>query len=199
MLLGDFVFKMTYIELLAALAGIISIWYNTQVSVRGWLWAIVSVTPYLYIFFVAKLYQDLLLHIVYLVMAIYGYWQWTRKDAQQRPVLPITYTPAPERYAWAVAGVAATGLSGWFFGTFTDTDLPYWDALTTVFSLIATWMLARKRIENWPIWIFVDTFAVFIYAYKGLYITSGLYAIYWVLALMGWRRWRVVYASQTSV
>ena len=79
---------------------------------------------------------------------------------------------------------------GWFFASQTDADLPYWDSATTVLSFVAMWMTARKFVENWIVWLIVDVIATAIYAYKGIDFYALLYAIYFGMAIMGWRAWR---------
>ena len=178
------------IEVFAAVTGILSIWLNTRQSKWGWVWGMVSIVPYGYVFFVNRLYQDFILHLFYLSMSVYGFWSWTFQRTKSGNVLPVSRSQPPELLLLSVMGVLGVGISGWLFATYTDADLPYWDAFTTVFSFIGTWMLARKRLENWLLWLIVNTCAIGIYFYKELYVTSVLYGIYWGLAVVGWQRWR---------
>lgn len=178
------------VEVFAALTGVVSIWLNTRVSKWGWIWGIASIIPYLYIFFTARLYQDFLLHVFYLGMSVYGFWSWVFRRTASGKQLPISWSTRQELLILLLLGAFGTGASGYFFANYTDADLPYWDAFTTVFSLIGTWLLAQKRMENWLVWLLVNTCAIGVYGYKGLYITAALYSIYWLLAWRGWWRWQ---------
>jgi nicotinamide mononucleotide transporter len=82
------------------------------------------------------------------------------------------------------------GAIGLFLKKFTDTDVPWWDAFPTAGSVIATWLLARKHIENWPAWLIVNAVAVALFIYKSLVLTAILYVIFWLMAVWGWRTWR---------
>ena len=89
-----------------------------------------------------------------------------------------------------IAGLVLWPAIGWFLDTYTDSDVPYWDAFPTAFSLIGQWLLGRKYVENWPTWIAVNVVSVALFAYKGYYLTVLLYTIFIVLSVVGWKAWR---------
>jgi nicotinamide mononucleotide transporter len=93
-------------------------------------------------------------------------------------------------FAWP-----ATGL---FLARFTDTDVPWWDAFPTAASVLGQWLLGRKYVENWPLWIAVDVVAIGLFAYKSLWLTVALYAIFVAMSLVGWRAWLRLAAARTS-
>ena len=145
----------------------------------------------LWIYFRKGIYADFAINIYYFVIAVYGYIVWTfNLRKKEKRILPIT--SIPKRYILPLTAVGAAVyavLLAWLlFGT--DSNVPYLDALTTALSIVAMWMLARKYIEQWIVWIVVDAVCVGLYAYKGIYLYSALYLIYTVIAFFGLAKWR---------
>ena len=102
----------------------------------------------------------------------------------------VRHLSAAQRLPVVAAGFVLWPAIGWFLDTNTDTDVPYWDAFPTAFSLVGQWLLGRKYVENWPMWIVVNVVSVALFAYKGYYLTVLLYAIFIVLSVVGWKAWR---------
>jgi nicotinamide mononucleotide transporter len=147
------------------------------------------VALYAVVFFEAKLYADAGLQIIYFVLQIYGWYEWLH-GGRHRGKLDITRIHLRLGAVLVVIAATATALMGYLLATRTDAALPYWDSTATVLSLIAQWMLARKIIENWLVWITVDLLSIGIYAAKALYPTMALYAAFLALAGFGWIEWR---------
>lgn len=175
--------------LTAAAFGLLCVVLTIRRSIWCWPTGLVQVLLFIIIFFHARLYSDLLLHVVYVGMQIYGWWAWLRGGQERKP-LAITRLSAPAGASWCLAAVVGIGGLGFTMNSWTNADLAYWDAATTVLSLIAQYLLARKILENWLVWIAVDVLCVGIYATKGLYVTTGLYAVFLVLAVMGLIAWQ---------
>jgi nicotinamide mononucleotide transporter len=141
------------------------------------------------VFLHSRLYSSMALQAVYAALSVYGWYEWLHggKDHGQ---LRVSRTPT----AWLVGLLAAGAVFGLLLGSFlryrTDAALPFWDAGTTAFSLVAQWMTTRKWLESWMIWIPVDVVYVFMYLSQGLRAFTGLYAIFLVLAVMGLLGWR---------
>ena len=156
-----------------------------------WCWPVglVSVTLFLVLFYQARLYADAGLQAIYIVLSLYGWYYWLRGGprGEEAPVVRLG-----RRAAFVLGMLGAAGAAGVGYGlaTWTDADLPYWDATTTAFSLVGQWLLAKKVLENWLVWIAVDVLYVGIYVYKGLYLTAGLFGGYTVLAVAGFFAWR---------
>ena len=180
---------MSPLEIIAVLFGLACVTLVVRQSIWCWPTGLVQVSLYLIIFYQVKLYSDAILQVFYIVMNIYGWYHWLH-GGRERDSLPVTRLSAAGNALWI--GVTAVGTALWGYGmaTWTDAALPYGDAFTTVASLVAQWLMARKRIENWLFWIAVDIAAVVIYWYKGLYLTSGLYAVFLGLCVAGWIAWR---------
>lgn len=179
----------TWLEMVAFVLSLAMVAANMRVMPVAWPLAIVSSLLYFGLFWSYQLYGDGSLQIFFAVVSLWGWWQWLRGTDQGAP-LQVRHLP---RRAWLPvfgAGLLLWPAIGWFLDTRTPTDVPYWDAFPTAFSLIGQWLLARKYVENWPTWIGVNLVATALFAYKGLYLTVLLYAVFVVLSVLGWKAWR---------
>ena len=163
---------------------------NMRVNVLAWPLAIVSSLLYFALFWNSKLYGDASLQIFFAVVALWGWWQWLRGTQADGGALQVRTLPARGR--WWLLGALALGwpATGWFLKTFTDTDVPWWDAFPTAASVIGQWLLGRKYIENWLAWIVVNVVSVALFAYKGLWLTTLLYSLFIAMSFAGWRAWQ---------
>jgi nicotinamide mononucleotide transporter len=132
------------------------------------------------------------LQVYYLVISIYGWYTWSRgkyleKDKKELPVTQLRVRSWP--VVILVTAFLTVGIS-FILIRYTDSELPYWDAFTTAASIVATWMLARKIIDHWIFWIIIDAVSAGLYTYKELYPTVGLFVVYTVMAVIGYRTWR---------
>ena len=180
---------MTGVEAIATVLGITSVFLLVRQNIWCWRPGIVMVTLYVFIFYDAKLYSDMGLQVYYIFMQVYGWVHWVRGGAANGQ-LPVTQLGGRGRTAWLVVCAAGTAALGFLMDAYTDAALAYWDACTTVMSLVAQFLQARKLVECWVLWIAVDVLAVGIYLVKGLYITTGLYAVFLGLAGWGLIEWR---------
>lgn len=177
------------LEYIAVATGIIHVFLLTRGKVLAWPFGLISVGLYIYIFFLNRLYSDTFLHVVYVLLNIYGWWNWVRhRDAGA--AVEVKRLESGQRILWPVLIVLGAFFWGYGMQQNTDASFPYGDAFTTVASLVAQYLLARRKLENWMIWIIVDVVAINIYLLKGLYPTSGLYGVYLILSISGWLQWR---------
>jgi nicotinamide mononucleotide transporter len=176
-------------ELAGALLGVAMVGCNMRVNPLGWPLAIASSALYLLVFWQARLYGDASLQLVFIVVALWGWWQWLRGHQADGSALAVRYLGVRARWLTFAAMALLWPATGWFLARATDTDVPWWDAFPTAGSLIGQWLLGRQYVENWPTWVAVNFVAVALFAYKGLWLTAGLYALFAVLALAGWRAW----------
>ena len=179
------------LEILGFTVGVIYLYYEYHADSRMWMASIIMPAISLWIYFRKGIYADFAINIYYFVIAVYGYIVWTfNLRKKEKRILPIT--SIPKRYILPLTAVGAAVyavLLAWLlFGT--DSNVPYLDALTTALSIVAMWMLARKYIEQWIVWIVVDAVCIGLYAYKGIYLYSALYLIYTVIAFFGLAKWR---------
>jgi len=188
---------MTLLESTAVLFGLLCVWLTIRQSIWCWPTGLVQVALYVFIFFQVKLYSDVVLHVIYVVLQLYGWHHWLR-GGRDGAKLPVTRLPRTAFLAWILVAAAGTALWGWGMHTFTDAAVPYWDAFIAVASLIALWLMTRKRLDSWWFWIAVDVVAIGVYFHKSLFMTAGLYAVFLVMATMGFFAWRRAMDSVTN-
>jgi nicotinamide mononucleotide transporter len=177
------------LELVAVLFGIVSVFLSVREHIWSWPTALVNVALYFALFFKAGLYSDMGLQAVYFGLSLYGWYEWLY-GGKGHTTLTVSRTPLR---VWAMLG--ATGLVLWVtLGRLTSglpgVALPYVDAATTTVSLIAQFLMTRKLLENWTLWIAVDVVYIGMFIFKGLYLTAGNYAVYLILAVLGHIAWR---------
>ena len=182
-------FGMGTLEWVAVAFGIVSVYLSVREKIWSWPTAVVNVSLYIYIFFNARLYADMGLQVYFLGISFYGWWNWLYGGANHSELHVSRITPRNAALLAAVGVAAAAGLSH-FLATHTDAAVPWADSTLTVASLIAQYLMTRKVLENWAIWVAVDVGSIAMYIYKGLYPTVFLYSVFLVLATMGWFEWR---------
>ncbi|HRZ42792.1 MAG TPA: nicotinamide riboside transporter PnuC [Bacteroidales bacterium] len=178
------------IELLGFLFGIIYVVLAIRENPWCWVAGIVNAGLYVWVFFKSRFYGAAGLQGIYLLMSVYGWFFWLgigKKKEQAAPV--VTHTPAR---GWPLLIALIAGGSVLFGALFSHTDnpIPWWDGITTAMGLVATWMAARKYLENWLVWIVNDTLCTIIYASQGLYPTMALYLVLGIMAVVGYLHWR---------
>lgn len=180
----------TVLELVAAVLGLWMVACNLRVNPLGWPLAIASSLLYGLLFADSRLYGEASLQLFFVAVSLWGWWQWLRGTDAQGGSLRVGRMGVRARAAALTATLAAWPLLGAVLDAATDSDVPYLDALPTVASVTAQLLLGRKRIENWPLWLGVNLFSVGLFAYKALWLTAGLYAVFAALSLAGWAAWR---------
>ena len=180
----------TWLEIVAFVLAVAMVVCNIRVNPIGWPLAIVSSLLYFALFWNSKLYGDASLQVFFAVVAGWGWWQWLRGTQADGSALKVRALGMQGR--WLTLGVLAVAWPGigLFLKTYTDTDVPWWDAFPTAASLVGQWLLGRKYVENWPTWIVVNGVSVALFAYKGLWLTVVLYLIFIAMSFIGWRAWQ---------
>jgi nicotinamide mononucleotide transporter len=182
----------TWLELAAFVLALGTVAMNIRVNPLGWPLAIVSSLLYFGLFWNSRLYGDASLQIFFAVVGLWGWWQWLRGTGADGRPLAVRELGRRGRWRAVALLLVAWPATGLFLKHFTDTDVPWWDAFPTAASVLGQWLLGRKYVENWPVWIVVDVVSVALFAYKGLWLTVLLYAIFIAMALAGWRAWRAL-------
>lgn len=180
---------MSPLEIVATVFGLLCVALTVRQHIWCWPTGLVQVILYIFIFYQAKLYSDSFLQVIYVFFQFYGWWHWLH-GGRERTSAPITQLSPRALLGYTLAGILGSLLWGFGMARFTDAALPYADAFVVVFSLVAQWLLARKVLESWHFWIAVDVLAIGVYFLKKLYLTSGLYAVFLVLAVLGLLAWR---------
>lgn len=180
------------LEILGFCVGIVYLWYEYHASWRMWIASVIMPAISMWIYFDKGLYADFAINIYYLVIAVYGFiiWRWGKADHKKSDEgRPVTHIPG-RYYPALIIAVALLWLAmGWILDHGTDSTVPWYDSFTTAMSIAGMWLLARKYVEQWIVWIIVDAVCVWLYAYKGIFFYSALYAIYTVIACFGYRKW----------
>jgi nicotinamide mononucleotide transporter len=176
-------------EILGVIFGVVSVYLTVRQNIWCWPTGLVNVGLFIIVFFQAKLYADMGLQVLYVVLCLYGWYAWLHGGAHHGP-LKVSRIPARALGGLLVAGVALALPLAFFLRKATDASMPLLDASTSSFSVVAQAMQTKKWIENWWVWILVDVVYVGMYVVKGLYLTAGLYGLFLVLAVMGLAQWR---------
>ncbi len=189
----------SWAELVGAALGVAMVVCNILQIHWGWPLAFLSSVLYGFVFANAGLFAEAGLQVFFALTALWGWWQWLRgRDEAGETLLPRALG-RPPAFALIVMSALAVPALALFLARFTSSDVPWWDALPTVLSLAATYLLGKKYVANWPLWIVVNLISMGLFAYKGLWITVGLYALFAVMAAIGWKAWREALRASKAV
>ncbi len=180
-----------YIELLGAILGIAYIFFSIRQSILTWPIGLLTSVLYVWVFFASKLYADMGLQMYYVVISIYGWYEWLfgNKTNHSEPI-KVSRITMKLSIVLSVISFFLFLLIWFILKNYTDSPVPMADSLATALSIVATWMLARKILEHWLVWIFVDAFSVGLFWYKDLMPTVILFVVYTVMAYIGYREWK---------
>lgn len=196
-----------WMEMLGFAVGLLYLYWEYHGNARMWIAGLVMPVISFWVYYKAGLYADFAMNCYYFVMAVYGYAVWTRSERQAKGASVRTEIKnAPRkgkgkgrpisRMTWPAAGIAAAifcvsyALLAWWLVGYTDSTVPWWDAFTTAGSITATWMLARKYLAQWIVWMAVDAVCTGLYFYKDRPFYGILYALYTGIAVAGYFKWR---------
>ena len=176
-------------EVIAVVAAIAYLGFAIRQQIICWLFAAISTAIYIWLFIEAKLYMESVLNVFYLVMAGYGWWVWSngRDHGHDRPV--VIWPGSWHLVAIVVIG-CLSALSGYLLSVYSDAAFPYVDSMTTWFAIWATFLVARKVLENWWYWLLIDIASIFIYWTRDLQLTALLFVIYVIMIPIGLISWR---------
>ncbi len=185
LLLTNLDFNWSITETAAVLFSIIYVVLAAKQKIWCWAFAAISVILYIYIYFSVQLYAETGLQIFYLFMAFYGYYNWNQK----KQPLQISEWSMNKHFAVLILGAILTFLMGFYFTTYTNAKMPIVDSFTTVFSIVATYMVTKKILGNWLYWIVIDTVSIYLFYSRGLHLTSLLFITYTIIAVFGYFNW----------
>lgn len=184
-------------ELAGFMFGILGIWFTIRENVWCFPIGLLNVIISLVLFYQQKLYADTLLQGVYILLLSYGWINWQKKN--KREILSISFSSTSVLFMLLLLSIIFSVVTGFFFSRYTDASLPYFDASATALSFAAQWMIAKKKIENWLLWMVVNVMYVGIYLYKDLWLYTLLFAIYFLLAVKGWYQWKkLIHVEKTA-
>lgn len=161
---------------------------------NSWCWpaAFIGTGTGVYLFWDGKIYMESLLNVYYLVMAVYGWWQWRHGGNEQTTLAISRFKPKQHLLAISLVTIL-TLISGYYLSSKTDAALPYLDSFTTWSAVVTTWMVTRKVLENWLYWIVINSAAIYLFIERGFLLYAVLYALYIIIAVFGYKQWRHSY------
>lgn len=193
------------IEIIAVIFGVLSVWYAHKENIWVFPLGIINVLIYIYICISARLYANAGINVVYFLTNVYGWYMWSRTNEEQES-LQISRNSNKQNVLWFLSAIILYGAIVWILRTANQDDpeylnsiLPWIDGLNTSFFLCATFLMALKKIENWLFWIAGNIISIPIYFSQALYFTSLQYAIFLVIAIMGWREWNIRWKERKVV
>lgn len=190
--MSDVLAAISLAEALAVALGVAYLLLAVRENIACWYAAFLSTALSVYVFWDVSLFMESLLNVYYMAMAVYGWLQWHggKQRAGESDALAIS-TWAPKHHLWVIGGVLTiSAISGYILSANTQASWPFVDSFTTWGSVITTFMVARKVLENWIYWIVIDTVSIFLYLDRGLYLYAGLFVVYLVIAVFGYFGWR---------
>lgn len=190
---------MNPLEMLATLLGLINIVLIVRRSVWNYPFGLAMVAIYAWLFVQpeVRLYSDAGLQVFFFIVQLYGWWNWSRSEADNGEV-EVLLMPAWGRGVLVAAIAAATLCWGALMHRYTSAALPWWDAFIAMTSVAAQVLMARRFLENWILWIAVDVVAIGVYATKGLMLTAGLYTVFLTVSAIGLASWRKALRSRAE-
>ncbi|MBL7979401.1 MAG: nicotinamide mononucleotide transporter [Bacteroidetes Order II. Incertae sedis bacterium] len=198
-------YPLTWFEFIAFVFNLVCVYLNTKENVWAWPIGMVGIVFSMLLFFNFQLYGDFCLQFIFLGSSLYGWYEWLY-GGEHKSILQVSRA-TPKLWALATAFIGIGWLSmGYFFAHIHDiwpgipqTNVPYFDALPTMMSVVAQMMLARKIYENWHLWIMADVIYVTLFIVKELYLTALLYGLFIALCILGLREWKKSMISPASV
>jgi nicotinamide mononucleotide transporter len=181
-----------WVEIVGAILGVLYVFLSIKQKVSTWLMGLLSSALYIYVFLKSGFYADMSLQVYYVWISIYGWILWAggKQTDHGKETLPVTTTSKKKSLILVFISLVLWALIWIVLKQFTNSPVPVGDSFITALSIVATWMLARKKIEQWLVWIIVDFVSIILFIYKGLYPTTILYFIYTVAAIWGYIEWK---------
>lgn len=183
----------TALEILGTIFGFLAVYFTIRQNILCWYFGLIQVTLYSFIFYTSKLYSDMILHIIYIFLQIYGWYNWKYGGSNESTLRVTLLTNVT---FWISLTVTAAFFLGYTMQTKTDASYPYEDAFITVASLAAQYLMIKKILHSWLFWIVVDVVAIGVYFYKDLYFTAVLYLLFLIMAVIGYLEWRKAYNEE---
>jgi nicotinamide mononucleotide transporter len=177
-----------WMEFLAVVSAIVYLLLAVRQDIRCWFAAILSSILYFFIMFSAALYMEAGLQIFYILMAVYGWSQWSKESKTNIKFSVKTWKPIKHLFVISLIFLLALA-SGLILEEFTNAVFPFIDALTTWGAIVATYMVAKKLLENWIYWFVIDSISIFLFMSRGLVLTSILFFIYLIIIYFGYKSW----------
>ena len=188
----------TWLEVAGFVTGALCVWLVAREHIANWGIGIANNVAFGALFLTAGLFADAALQVVYLALAVWGWWAWVHAGPSRTDRLPVTASSTVEWLWLAVATGLGTLVLTWVLATWSTSTVPLADGVTTAISLAATYGQIRKRVGSWWLWITADLIYIPLYAYKDLWLTAVLYVVFLALCVQGLRTWRAQLAVDAA-
>lgn len=185
--------QQNWIEIAGSILSLIYVYLSIKQKISLWIFGFLCSSLYVVVFWQNKFYADMSLQFYYLAVSVYGWINWEKGTQSPEHELPIRKTSLKEGFILGISALLIYFVYFYILKNFTDSPLPKSDSFTTALSIVATWMLARKMIDNWILWIIIDAVSASLYFYKEMNITAILFVIYTIMAIIGYFKWRKIY------
>lgn len=182
-------FADNYVEIFGSLTGFLYLGFSIRQHYLTWPAGLLNALFYIAVFFTSKIYADMALQFYYVAISIYGWWRWHQGNSEGH-TLKVTKTSDSLRMKLLLVTAVLFAVIAFILYNYTDSPVPFWDALVTALSIVATWMLAQKKIEHWLIWVLADAISIGLFIAQELYPTTLLFLVYTILAVYGYFEWR---------
>lgn len=178
------------LQIVGTLLGLLYLWLEYKANI--WLWIVGAIMPMVHgvLYLNSGIYADAAMQLYYVLAGVYGLCVWMRGTRRAEKVVSIQHTPVRWIIPLVAVYVVLHVAMYYVLSEFTDSRVPFFDSMSTALSIVAMWMLSRKLVEQWLVWLVVDMISVGLYLYKGIPITAMLYTLYCALAVAGYMRWR---------
>ncbi|HMR44486.1 MAG TPA: nicotinamide riboside transporter PnuC [Saprospiraceae bacterium] len=185
-------------ETWAVIFGVLYVVLAARESVWCWFWGILSCSLWAWAAYkIYDLYIDALLQLFYVGVSFAGIWQWLR-GGESKKELRISSLKIREHFLWIGLGLGLTFPTGYFFDNYTQAAATYPDAFTTIFSVIATFMVVQKKLENWLYWLAINATYVWLYSSRGSWLFTALFILYFFIAIFGYREWKKIMRMEAN-
>jgi nicotinamide mononucleotide transporter len=179
-----------YIEIIGTILSLIYLYLSIKQKISLWIFGFLCSAMYVVVFYQSKFYADMSLQIYYVIVSIYGWITWRRGNEGSGTEIPVRKTKVQEALVLTGVTILIFFIYYYILRNLTDSPLPFADSFTTALSITATWMLAKKMIEHWILWVIVDVVSAGLYLYKDLHVTTFLFIVYSMMAVVGFMQWR---------
>lgn len=183
----DLFLQITWMQTIGTAFGVAQVLLARKNNVNNYLFGIASILIAIWVLYQSKLYGDILLNLYYLIMSVYGWFYW--KYGKQKSEAPVAFSSKFEQMVALIITVGSFGLLAYWLMTFTNSDVPFWDATTTAFAWAGMWLMAKRKIENWIYLNISNIISIPLLIYKELYIYAGLTCFLFIIAVSGYLKW----------
>ena len=180
-----------WVEILGAIISFIYLYFEIKENYLMWIFGFIASSLYIVVYFKSGFYADMSLQVYYVAISIYGVLYWTKGGkTEKKEDVPVTKINLKQIVLLSLITIIIFGAISRILILYTNSTVPYGDAFTTALSFVATWMLARKIIEHWYLWMVVNAVSVGLYIYKNLEVTAVLFTVYFIFSFVGYFNWK---------